>query len=51
MSFYCSDCEEGITKKVYNYSIKHYNRALCRKHQKEHSKNNSSGLSDRDSQF
>lgn len=31
----CSECEEPITKKEYNYSIEHYGKPLCRDCQDE----------------
>jgi len=32
-SYQCVVCQEEITTKEHSYSIKHYNMALCRKHQ------------------
>ena len=33
MLYYCNICKEPITSKECSYSISHYNRPLCRKHQ------------------
>ena len=33
MQYYCNICKEPITDKECSYSISHYNRPLCRKHQ------------------
>jgi phosphatidylserine/phosphatidylglycerophosphate/cardiolipin synthase-like enzyme len=33
MPYYCNICKEPITAKECSYSISHYNRPLCRKHQ------------------
>lgn len=33
MSFFCSKCDSDITEKEYKYSIKKYEKALCREHQ------------------
>ena len=35
MSYYCGICKETITYAEYRYSIEHFNKALCREHQKE----------------
>ncbi len=34
MQYYCNVCKETITEAEYKYSMSHYNRALCRTHQK-----------------
>jgi hypothetical protein len=33
MQYYCNICKEPITNKECSYSIAHYERPLCRKHQ------------------
>lgn len=34
MDYNCSICKKGISERVYQYSIKHYKKALCFEHQK-----------------
>ncbi len=36
MRYYCNICKETITSSEYRYSIEHFNKALCRDHQKEY---------------
>ncbi len=35
MHYYCNICKVTISKPVYDYSIKHYGKALCMQHQKQ----------------
>ena len=52
MSYKCSKCKGEITKKVYDYSMKNFNIALCREHQKKNNyTSQSKGLSKRDSNY
>ncbi len=46
MRHYCNQCKKTITPAVYNYSMNHYNHALCRAHQPKNntSNNEKSGL-------
>lgn len=37
MDYFCSKCKEAITSREYDYSMKRYNHALCREHQKSFS--------------
>lgn len=37
-NYYCNICKEEITEKEYEYSLKKFNLSLCRKHQKNNSK-------------
>jgi very-short-patch-repair endonuclease len=34
MRYYCSNCKETISKKVYEYSKNHFGKALCMNHQR-----------------
>ena len=36
MRYYCNICKETITSSEYRYSIEHFNKALCKEHQKEY---------------
>lgn len=38
MDKFCSVCKKPIADDVYNYSMKHYSRALCREHQPNQTK-------------
>jgi very-short-patch-repair endonuclease len=38
MSYYCYECDEDITDKVYRYSKENFNKALCRDCQKSYRK-------------
>lgn len=52
MSYKCSKCNEEITKKEYDYSMKSSNSALCRTHQKNNkSTPGTKGLSKRESWY
>jgi hypothetical protein len=52
MAYKCSKCNEEITKKEYEYSMKKFNSALCRTHQKNNnSSQDSKGLSKRESNY
>ena len=58
MSYYCSECEEDINKKVYEYSKEKYGKILCRNCQEESKplKNDNKieeekGLNDKESYF
>ena len=52
MSYKCSKCNVEITKKEYDYSMKNFNSALCRTHQKNNNSSlNSKGLSKRESKY
>ncbi|PJE81417.1 hypothetical protein COU58_02555 [Candidatus Pacearchaeota archaeon CG10_big_fil_rev_8_21_14_0_10_32_42] len=46
---YCSVCKEELEEKVCNYSIEHFGKALCRKHQK--SNKNNEGLTGMESRY
>lgn len=35
MRYFCSQCKETISEEVYQFSVDHFSRALCREHQKE----------------
>ena len=35
MRYYCNVCKKTITKKVYDYSMEKYKKALCMNHQKQ----------------
>ena len=35
MQYCCSSCEKTISERVYDFSIKHFGKALCWDHQKE----------------
>ena len=51
---HCSECNKRITKEEYEYSTKKFNRALCRKHQKDYvsaSNSRSKGLSKRENNY
>ena len=51
MFYECSKCKGEITKKEYDYSIKHFDLALCREHQNNNSTSQLNGLSKRDSNY
>ena len=52
MSYECSKCKGEITKKEYDYSMKNFNIALCREHQKNNNSiSQSQGLSKRASNY
>src|SRR3989344_7174187 len=51
MDYYCKECKNGITPEEYDYSMNKYGRPLCRIHQKNNSKNDSNGLSKRESRY
>lgn len=52
MALKCSKCDEEITKKEYDYSIKKFNSVLCRIHQKNNnSTSQTKGLSKRESNY
>jgi len=52
MSYKCSKCNEEITEKEYAYSMKIFNSALCRIHQKkDNSAAETKGLSKRESWY
>jgi very-short-patch-repair endonuclease len=36
--YYCNICKKNIDEEVYNYSMNHYKKPLCRVHQKEQKK-------------
>jgi very-short-patch-repair endonuclease len=38
MGYYCSQCQDTISEKEFNYSKEHFSRALCRAHQINQSK-------------
>ena len=52
MSYKCSKCNEGITEKEYDYSMKNFNSAHCRIHQKkDNSTPETKGLSKRENWY
>src|SRR3989338_2189055 len=51
MDYYCRECKEGITSQEYEFSIKNYNKPLCRTHQKKFISSDNNGLSKRESRY
>ena len=52
MFYKCSKCNEEITKKEYDYSMKKFNETLCRTHQKNNNSTlQSEGLSKRENSY
>jgi len=41
MNYFCNVCRESITLAEFNFSMKRFNRALCRNHQKNNSEEKS----------
>lgn len=51
MDYKCSICKNQITSEEYKYSVKKYQKPLCRTHQKSDISKNSAGLSKRESRY
>jgi len=49
MNYYCSKCKTDISAEEYDYSIDNFDTPLCRKHQKNFSVKDDSGLSEKES--
>lgn len=50
ISYYCSECKADITQKEYEYSLKKYDKGLCRRHQNT-SRLQSTGLTKHQSRY
>jgi hypothetical protein len=51
MDYKCSKCNKEITKKEHVYSMKIFNKSLCRTHQNNKSGSESNGLTKRESRY